>query len=314
MYWRWYDRNGDNRFTTDELSSSGPYSVYSSAANAVDSDLRNPYTDEFSFGLEHEVKENLALSATFVYRKDKDLIEDMAYGVPYDAYDRVEFTVDGVSFHAYDMHEEYVGATQNWFMTNPEELMGKDFVNTYKAFILRLNKRWSDNWHMLASYTWSQSRGHRNSGTADAATGVGDTPNEDIFSWGPTFWDRPHLIKLAGSYQLPYGINFGAFFRVQSGQPWARTMETPIRLNQGYETVPVEERGSQRMDTVTTLDIRASKVFKIWKGNLEIMFDAFNLFNANTTTDIGMEIGSTLDVPEEILGPRVARFGVKYTF
>jgi hypothetical protein len=113
---------------------------------------------------------------------------------------------------------------------------------------------------------------------------------------------------------LPYEISFGSFVRFQSGEPFARQIETARSLNQGYETVRVEEPGSQRYPNVFTVDLRVGKIFELPLGNLEAMFDVFNLTNGNVITDQGTIIGDTLGTVEEILPPRIARIGVKWTF
>jgi outer membrane receptor protein involved in Fe transport len=314
-YWRWNDANGNDVWEPGEQAAS-PYSLYSSQANLVDPDLRQPLTDEWVVGLDQEVGRNFAVGATFTYREDKQLAEDMLYTIPLDQYTLRTFAdpdVPGGTFEAYELSEDWVGTTEGWIITNPEFIDGRKFENSYKAFTVRATKRWTDNWQLLGSYTWSKTLGWRTD-AGDAASGVGDNPNADLFAYGRPFYDRPHLFKVSGNYIFPYGINFGAFLRVQSGQPYARTIETPVELNQGYVTVRVEESGEQRLDTVSTLDIRASKIFELPLGSLEVMFDVFNLFNANTVIDQGTEINYDLGDIYEILGPRIARFGVKWDF
>ncbi|MDH5405741.1 MAG: TonB-dependent receptor [Candidatus Aminicenantes bacterium] len=326
MYYRWYD-DGDGVFEWGEQASK-PYSgPYMAAANQILPGLKQPFTDEFSIGVDHELMEDIGISATFVYKKDKDLIEDVAQGIPYDAYDKLTLadpgpdeeygTGDDGTFTVYEMWPDYVGQPEYWVMRNigkeeAERIWGREFTGIYKAFILRFTKRWSHNWHMLASYTYSSLNSFRYD-ASDQATALLDDPNADIYAWGPTFYSRPHLIKIAGSYQFPYGINLGGFVRYQSGAPWDRSIIAED-LNQGDVEVRVEPRGSQRLDGIFTVDLRLSKVFRLPKGNLEAMFDVFNLFNANTITSIGTTTLDDLERPLNILPPRIARFGVKYTF
>ncbi len=314
-YWRWSDANGNDVWEPGEQAAS-PYSLYSSQANLVDPNLRQPYTDEWVFGVDQEVGRNFAVGANFTYRKDKDLAEDMLYTIPFDAYTLRSFEdprVPGGSFVAYELAEEWVGTVEGWVIENPEFIEGRKFENNYKSFTVRAVKRWTDNWQLLGSYTWSKTLGWRTD-AGDAASGVGDNPNANLFAFGRPFYDRPHLFKVSGNYIFPYGVNFGAFFRVQSGEPFARTIETPEELNQGFVSVRVEESGASRLDTVSTLDLRASKIFELPLGNLEVMFDVFNLFNSNTVIDQGVQIGNSLGEIYEILGPRIARFGVKWDF
>ncbi len=315
MYNLWSDANGDDVWQPGEQSDS-PYSSYSALANEVDPDLRQPFTDEWVFGVDQEVANNFAIGATFVYRTDKDLAEDMLNTIPWDAYALRTFQdpdVPGGSFDAYELAEEWVGTVEGWMITNPDYIDGRKFENNYKSFTVRATKRWTDNWQLLGSYTWSKTLGWRTD-AGDAASGVGDNPNANLFAYGRPFYDRPHLFKVSGSYIFPYDINVGAFFRVQSGEPFARTVETPVRLNQGWVTVRVEESGSERLSTVSTLDVRGSKIFQLPLGQMDVMFDVFNLFTSNVVIDMGLEIHNSLGDIYEILGPRIARFGIKWDF
>ena len=142
----------------------------------------------------------------------------------------------------------------------------------------------------------------------------GDSPNQDLFAYGRTFFDRPHLFKLAGSVTLPLDFNIGAFIRYQSGEPFAREIEAPERMNQGYVTVNVEPIGSQRLDSVTTIDLRAAKRFIIGPTELELMLDVFNLTNENTTVDMGNEVNNDYETIYQILPPRIYRLGAKISF
>jgi hypothetical protein len=252
----------------------------------------------------------------YTYRKDKNLAEDILYTIPWDAYSPITFQdprVPGGSYVAYELADEWVGTTSSWEIRNPGTINGEPFENEYQSVTFKAIKRMSDNWQLLGSYTWSRTLGWR-SDAADFASGLGDSPNDNLFAYGRTFYDRPHLLKISGSVILPYDISFGSFVRFQSGQPARLSIETPYRLNQGWVTVPVEETGSQRYPNVFTIDLRVGKVFALPLGNLEAMFDVFNLTNSNVITDQGWTIDVSLDTIEEILPPRIARIGVKWTF
>jgi hypothetical protein len=315
QYWYWTDRNGNGAWDPGE-EADNPYSTYTAAANRVDPDLTNPYTDEFVFGVDHELIENLAIGATYTYRKDKNLAEDVLYTIPWDAYTLVTFEDDrvpGGSYVAYELDEAWVGEAESWEITNPGEIDGQPFENEYQGFTVKAIKRMSDNWQLLGSYTWSRTLGWRTD-AGDFASSVGDNPNDNLFAYGRPFYDRPHLIKVSGSVVLPYDVSLGTFVRFQSGEPFAREIETARRLNQGWVEVRVEEPGASRYPNVFTVDLRVGKIFELPLGNLEAMFDVFNLTNGNVITDQGTIIGDTLGTVEEILPPRIARIGVKWTF
>ncbi len=315
QYRRWSDTNGNGAWDPGEEASS-PYSSYSQTSNAVDPGLTNPYTDEFVFGVDHELIENLGIGAVYTYRKDKNLAEDMLFTIPWDAYTPITFQdpdVPGGSYVAYELAEEWVGTTSSWIITNPGTIDGQPFENEYQSLTFKAIKRMSGNWQLLGSYTWSRTLGWRTD-AGDFASGLGDTPNANLFAYGRPYYDRPHLVKISGSYILPYDIALGTFVRFQSGQPARRSIETPYALNQGWVTVPVEPGGSERYPNVFTIDLRIGKIFEIPMGNIEAMFDIFNLTNSNVVTGQGWTMNDSLGTITGIMPPRIARIGVKWTF
>ena len=80
------------------------------------------------------------------------------------------------------------------------------------------------------------------------------------------------------------------------------------------EEVRFEEPGSQRYPAVRTIDLRLAQRFRLGPGELEIMFDGFNLSNENTVIDIGHEVNNNYGNIYQILPPRIFRLGVKYSF
>lgn len=55
----------------------------------MDPDIRNPYYDQFSLGLERQVTHNLALRATFIYKNGKDVFGYEDRGGKYELVTRV---------------------------------------------------------------------------------------------------------------------------------------------------------------------------------------------------------------------------------
>jgi len=161
-------------------------------------------------------------------------------------------------------------------LTNPGTIDGQPFENEYQSLTFKAIKRMSDNWQPLGSYTWSRTLGWRTD-AGDFASGLGDNPNANLHAYGRPYYDRPHLVKISGSYILSYDVSLGTFVRFQSGQPARRSIETQRRLNQGWVTVPVEPGGSERYPNVFTID-------------------------------------ETIDTITDIMPPRIARIGVKWTF
>jgi len=193
---------------------------------------------------------------------------------------------------------------------------------TYRGLEVSANKRFSNRWQLLVGYTVSKT---------DVETDSVANPNALINNSGPVFFDRTHTFKASGSYVLPGDWMVSGNFRTQTGVPVTRTLRVS-GLNQGSITVNAEPRGRERLDPLTTIDVRVSKTFRMGAAReLELMLDFYNLANANTVWEIrplsgrinlregGVPTEALINQqqylsPTQILAPRIARFGVSYRF
>lgn len=325
----WDDLNGDMMWQEGEEDTE-PYTWNVYAATRINPDLKNTFTDEITIGVEAEILKDFSLGATFIGRWDGNIIDDIDDSTDYDDwYERefVDFGLDGIEGTADDstfiVWDNDTRIQKTWWVTNPEldPLYKWDVKNNkYTGLVLRAHKRFSNRWQLLASLTWSKHEGMLSS--LEYASAKFDQPNADYLAYGPTYWDRPIILKISGSYQLPWGINAGASIRYNSGSPWARDHETPVRLNynNAYTVVPVEARGAQRKDPITLVDLRAEKSFNLPKagffpgGKLGFVIDVFNVFNTNTTTNFGYLTADNLNIVTKIIAPRVLRVGARFSF
>jgi hypothetical protein len=129
------------------------------------------------------------------------------------------------------------------------------------------------------------------------------------------------MLKANVSYEVPkLQMNFAAAFKVQTGTPFGRIVSfsndvNGVAFNQGPISIFAEPRDSNRFDTLSLLDLRVSKFFTFGgQHRVEVIADAFNVFNSNTVTNQNVNTGSAFGTPITILGPRVFRFGARYTF
>jgi hypothetical protein len=106
------------------------------------------------------------------------------------------------------------------------------------------------------------------------------------------------------------------FVKWWSGQRYNRYVnsdDVDVDLEQGDWDVLAEPRGSYALPNQLLADLRLEKAF--WKVRLS--FDIFNLFNANTATNV-LEISSNPDrvfrSVQDILYPRQFRFNVNFDF
>jgi hypothetical protein len=100
------------------------------------------------------------------------------------------------------------------------------------------------------------------------------------------------------------------------GQPFYRDRVNTNDALVATKTILLTSGTDQyRLDTVSTLDVRAEKMFKFGRANFAVDFDVFNLFN--NATVLGRQYNArvtTYNQVLEIMNPRIARLGARFTF
>src|SRR5262249_15882047 len=119
---------------------------------------------------------------------------------------------------------------------------------------------------------------------------------------------------LAGTYVLPWELAVSGKYSARKGDPLARQLS--VTLNQGGETVYVQQHGEDRTDTVNKfIDLRVGKSFALGRaGSYEATVDIFNRLNATHVLLQPEPTGSPLGRPSRILSPRVVRLGITARF
>ena len=203
---------------------------------------------------------------------------------------------------------------------------------------LVFRKRFSNGWQALVTYALSYdnlsstsvSVGTPFGGEEEGAGGIGFGSGANAFqdvnakinnTSGPSFYNRRHQLKMFAGYDIPkIDVTLAAVFKVQSGTPWGRIVSLSgdvngVPFNQGPISFFAEPRDARHFDTIRYLDLRLGKFFTINKRHrLEVDADLFNAFNANIITNLNPNTGSATGNPTDILGPRVLRFGARWTF
>ncbi len=87
-----------------------------------------------------------------------------------------------------------------------------------------------------------------------------------------------------------------------------------MTLTRATQTVVLSERGDERFDNVTMVDIRLSRAFRFGSRSFTPQVDFFNIGNADTTVGHNVQVGSSYLFPSEILSPRIIRVGFSLNF
>lgn len=315
-YWEvdysWNDRNGDKQAQTDELGSI----KYTDIATKyeIDPNLKSPYIDEVTVGFERRLTQNIGLSLNFMYRQnnrffwtDNKAIDPQRDYTPVTVQDpgsdgEYGTADDGGNITVYNLADNKVGVIDYYITQRP------GYKTSYRGLEFVLTKRYADKWQLMAAVTY----GKTNEKLPIEAV---DDPNNRAFDDDVPEWnDAPLIIKVIGSWELPWGFTIGGFFNYRSGLPTQRYFYNR-GLNQGGINVDAEKYGSERYPSLTIVDLRLSKIFRLGKyGVVEIMADVFNTFNSVTTLEWDEESWSGYQGIWTVLAPRILRLGLKWQF
>jgi hypothetical protein len=321
---RWND-NGDLIFQDGEqgqlLNTTVPATLETLRLTR-DPDLKRPYRNEYTVGIDHELIRYLRLSVNYIRVQERDNITDVELNVPFDAYTPVQVTEQGRDGLLGTADDQVITVyNENLpLQTHVEQDRNDDRV-AQRADVIEItaSKRYSDRWALLAGYTWSKVEVDRDDVT---------NPNAALVNAAGRSGGREHQFKVTGSYELPYGVLLGGNFRLESGPFITRTVQIG-GLNQGNVTVNAEPRGSVTLDKLPTLDLRLGKSFRFGSNELLAEMDVFNVTNENTVFNVRtgsnrqtIRVGGTGETqvipqfmsPTGILGPRIIRFNVTYRF
>ena len=155
----------------------------------------------------------------------------------------------------------------------------------YASLQISTEKRFSDRWQMIGSYTYARLTGNY---SGDDRSGVGDfaVSPEAPFNYviGPLPNDIRHVAKFFGSYQLK-NFNAGVALNYQTGRPKTRLIGVAQDIL-GFKSsvIPREPRGaSGRTDAVSSVDVHAEyNLPGFHDQRITIGADVFNVFNSQS--------------------------------
>src|SRR5207245_5386623 len=113
------------------------------------------------------------------------------------------------------------------------------YRQTFRTFIVSVNKRLSARWQLLSSYQYEDSEGSNGGAQGvdsqafsnTGPNGFGRDPNDLINSYGRFYTSNAHTVRASGSYEFPHGFSFALMESFESGRPYGRLV-TVLGLNQ----------------------------------------------------------------------------------
>ncbi|MEZ5285676.1 MAG: hypothetical protein R2712_12890 [Vicinamibacterales bacterium] len=161
---------------------------------------------------------------------------------------------------------------------------------------------------------WNQDQATAYFGNNLRSVTAPSTPNDLINTDDGRFNFSMWTMKINGSYEAGWGIRLTPALRFQQGQPFGRTFLAGAAngINYGTQRILAEPIDSRRQDSIAILDIRAEKFFQLAPSQkLGVFFDVYNLTNSDAAQNITWNSGSAFLRPVAIIGPTIARIGVK---
>jgi hypothetical protein len=278
-----------------------------SFGSSIDSNAKPMSQDSTSAGVEYQLNNDSVLTIHYVHNNLRETIEDIGFLTP-----------EGDEGYVIGNPGSGLGAFQfPSGLTPPGQPIPKA-KRVYDALELGIDRRLHNNYFFSANYTYSRLFGNYaglassdeittpttgvTSATAQQQAGSVSRPGGNAnrsFDLDELMWDahgnivegrlatdRPHVVKLYGSYQAPFRTQFGAFFYGASGTPVSTYLETSN--TSGGVGPMVNGRGDLgRTPVLSRTDLLVSHEIGLANANrLRLEFNVLNVFNQKTATHI----------------------------
>jgi hypothetical protein len=286
---------------------------------AVDPNLTDSYTDEFTFGVDREVASGLRGYVTFIRKQQKNT---------YGRYDRLRTSSayspvlaldpgpDGIVKTADDrtitVWETSVPAdTTDYYLTN------KPIGDDYHTLEIGVTKRMSDHWQLIGGFDWVQ---------RNLSSLFSEDPN--IVYWNSTNTQTTGwTLKASGSYLFSKGVMVAVWYNAMKGEPYGRLftvteeylkLADPNRttpLAQGNLPIVAEKAGTYYLPAISVINVRVQKEFVV-KGTqrLQVMGNIFNFAGTKAVTGVNQTTGTGFGEALTNMGETVFRFSMRYAF
>jgi len=267
-----------------------------------DPGFQNPMVHQASAGVEQALTNDLAVAVNYLYVRGKDLPRstDINIGTPSNVV--VPIQGDG-------------SATVKRYGTDkpfPKFARVIEFQSTaesrYNGLTVEFNKRFSHNWQARLAYTLSKVTDTKPDATAVVPQSSDDAkfasdPRDFGADDAPGDNDVRHRLVFSGVWNLDYaggiknptlqwllsGWTLSGIVSFQTGQPYSLTINGDLNAdgNDRNDRTPGTTRNSQRLPSLFSVDPRISKHVPMGPVDLELIAEAFNVFNAKNV--IGLQ-------------------------
>ena len=254
-----------------------------------DPGLKTAHTDQLTAGVSHDFGNTLSVEADYVLAKGKDL--------PAFRLGNVEL-VNG-AYRAPDPRFTTIFTMEN------------GGSSTYHGLVVQARYR-ATRGAAQASYTLS--RATSNSSMDIFVFGLLTNPLDISEDQGFDSADRRHNLVVSGDHTFPLDIALSGIFTYRSAPPYSAT--TIAQLDGDPFPDRPEPRNSRRGDSFSTVDIRATKTFRLGgRVRAAVLWEVYNLLNADNFTGYVENLGSPLfGLPTTAFEKRRQQGGIRIDF
>ncbi|MBS1124922.1 MAG: TonB-dependent receptor plug, partial [Deltaproteobacteria bacterium] len=288
--------------TLDQCQDRGAAALLGGGFEYVSPGLKGQRTDEVILGAEYEMAADFKIGANYIHRSLPVVIEDISV----DGGNNYLITNPGFNF---DEEADRLSAEALRLMASSspkDQALGAVYQNradslynvkrlvkpvrSYDALQLTATQRPTKESLLMASYTYSQSKGNypglfsTETGQNDPnLTSLYDLPDLMANRYGPMGLDRPHNLKVDGFYVFDFKkvgyVVAGGSFRAQSGI--AHNVLAAHAVYGSGEAYLLPRGAAERSPLTTQLDVRLAYGKNLSKTTkLEGFVNVFNLFNS----------------------------------
>jgi hypothetical protein len=267
-----------------------------------DPEFQNPMVQQASAGVEQVLTNDMAIAVNYLFVKGNDLPRstDINIGTP--------------SSVVVPIKDDGSATVKRYGSDKPFSKFGRviEFQSTgdskYNGLTVELNKRYSHNWQARLAYTLSKVSDNKTDATAVVPASGDDAkfasdPRDFGADYAPGDNDVRHRIVLSGVWNTEFvgltknpvvqwltsGWTLSGVISFQTGQPYSLTVNGDLNGdgNNRNDRSPGTSRNSQRLPSLFSVDPRLSRHLTMGPVDVELIAEAFNVFNAKNV--IGLQ-------------------------
>jgi hypothetical protein len=261
----------------------------------IDNDTKPPRTDQLSIGV-RQAWAGMVFGATYSRIRGKNLF----------TYLRGNLNPDGTC--CID-----VPGFGNVFISSD------DRGTRYRAWYFTVDRPYTEasRWGFGIAYT--RTRSQKNGGDLFSAF---DYATANDFFYFPANDDERHRVVINGIVGLPWGFQLSTLITLGSGLPFTITDDSvaPVNIRRNEGRPPRGNFIFQDAFAYRSVDLRLTKSFQMFDGNLSVALEGFNIFNYDNFVEFDTfiprlpEVNANFGQPRRAINPRRLQFGVTYAF